>query len=113
MSGPSLTTIIGRDRAALRTCGRARRSRVGTHRRRGHLHGLLRPAAATARAPDRPRRRQRRTRLGEHLMVARTKTFAWDKFFLVGKWTLLSYVIAAGLIEFAFVRTTCGEAHSG
>jgi hypothetical protein len=42
--------------------------------------------------------------LANIVMVARTKTFAWDKFFLVGKWTLLSYVIAAGLIEFAFAK---------
>ncbi|MGO9583172.1 MAG: hypothetical protein ACLP36_10225 [Acidimicrobiales bacterium] len=42
--------------------------------------------------------------LANIVMLARTKGFAWDKFFLVGKWTLLSYVIAAGLIEFAFVR---------
>ena len=38
------------------------------------------------------------------VMLARTRGLAWDKFFLVGRWTLLSYVIAAGLIEFAFVR---------
>jgi hypothetical protein len=37
-------------------------------------------------------------------MLSRTKGLAWDKFFLVGRWTLLSYVIAAGLIEFAFVK---------
>ncbi len=42
--------------------------------------------------------------LANIIMVARTKEFAWDKFFLVGRWTLLSYVIAAGLIEFAFVK---------
>jgi hypothetical protein len=38
------------------------------------------------------------------VMLVRTRGLAWDKFFLVGRWTLLSYVIAAGLIEFAFVR---------
>ena len=38
------------------------------------------------------------------VMLARTRGLAWDKFFLVGRWALLSYVIAAGLIEFAFVR---------
>jgi hypothetical protein len=42
--------------------------------------------------------------LASIVMLTRTKGFAWDKFFLVGRWTLLSYVIAAGLIEFAFVR---------
>jgi len=38
------------------------------------------------------------------VMLMRTRELAWDKFFLVGRWSLLSYVIAAGLIEFAFVR---------
>ena len=38
------------------------------------------------------------------VLLSRTKDLAWDKFFLVGKWTLLSYVVAAGLIEFAFVK---------
>jgi hypothetical protein len=38
------------------------------------------------------------------VLLARTKPFAWDRFFLVGRWTLLSYVIAAGMIEFAFVK---------
>ena len=38
------------------------------------------------------------------VMLMRTRGLAWDKFFLVGRWTLLSYVIAAGLIEFAFVK---------
>ncbi|MGD0439050.1 MAG: hypothetical protein ABSB52_00340 [Acidimicrobiales bacterium] len=38
------------------------------------------------------------------VMLFRTRGLAWDKFFLVGRWTLLSYVIAAGLIEFAFVH---------
>lgn len=38
------------------------------------------------------------------VMLVRSRQLAWDKFLLVGRWTLLSYVIAAGLIEFAFVR---------
>jgi len=38
------------------------------------------------------------------VMLMRTRGLAWDKFFLVGRWTLLSYVIASGLIEFAFVK---------
>jgi hypothetical protein len=42
--------------------------------------------------------------LADLVVLSRTKDFAWDKFFLVGRWTLLSYVIAAGLIEFAFVK---------
>ena len=38
------------------------------------------------------------------VLLLRTRGLAWDKFFLVGRWTLLSYVIAAALIEFAFVK---------
>jgi hypothetical protein len=38
------------------------------------------------------------------VMLVRTRGLAWDKFFLVGRWTLVVYAIAAGLIEFAFVR---------
>ena len=42
--------------------------------------------------------------LASLVMLARSKELAWGKFFLVGRWTLLSYAIAAGLIEFAFVK---------
>jgi polyferredoxin len=42
--------------------------------------------------------------LGALVMLTRARGLAWDKFFLVGRWTLVSYVIAAGLIEFAFVK---------
>ncbi len=38
------------------------------------------------------------------VMLATSKGLAWDKFFLVFRWALLAYLIAAGLIEFAFVR---------
>jgi len=38
------------------------------------------------------------------VMLAVTKGLAWDKFFLVFRWSLLAYLVAAGLIEFAFVR---------
>ena len=38
------------------------------------------------------------------VLLVRTRGLAWDKFFLVGRWTLLSYVVASGLIEFAFVK---------
>jgi len=48
--------------------------------------------------------------LASLVMLTRTRDLAWGKFFLVGRWTLLSYAIAAGLIEFAFVRNhTRGE----
>jgi len=36
--------------------------------------------------------------------LSRVKGFAWRRFFEVGKWALLAYVIVAGLIEFALVR---------
>ena len=38
------------------------------------------------------------------VMVARIRDLAWDKFFLVLRRTLVVYLIAAGLIEFAIVR---------
>jgi hypothetical protein len=38
------------------------------------------------------------------LMLGRVRDFAWDTFFLVGRWALLAYVTQAGMIEFAFVH---------
>ncbi|MEP7201684.1 MAG: hypothetical protein ABI894_03690 [Ilumatobacteraceae bacterium] len=38
------------------------------------------------------------------VMVTRVPDFSWDTFVRVGRWALLAYVIAAGMIEFAFVR---------
>jgi hypothetical protein len=38
------------------------------------------------------------------ITLSRVKDFAWTKFFSVGKWALLAYVITAGLIEYAFLR---------
>jgi hypothetical protein len=38
------------------------------------------------------------------VLLARVKGFAWARFFEVAKWSLLAYVIIAGLIEYAFVR---------
>jgi hypothetical protein len=38
------------------------------------------------------------------VMVTRVAGFSWDTFVRVGRWALLAYVIAAGMIEFAFVR---------
>jgi hypothetical protein len=37
-------------------------------------------------------------------LLSRVKGFAWRRFFAVGKWALLAYVITAGLIEYAFLR---------
>ena len=38
------------------------------------------------------------------MMISRVVGFSWDTFVRVGRWALLAYVIAAGMIEFAFVR---------
>ncbi|MEY2553755.1 MAG: hypothetical protein QOC57_1615 [Ilumatobacteraceae bacterium] len=38
------------------------------------------------------------------IMITRVAGFSWDTFVRVGRWALLAYVIAAGMIEFAFVR---------
>jgi hypothetical protein len=37
------------------------------------------------------------------LLISRIRPFAWDRFFQVGRWTLLAYVVIAGMIEFAFI----------
>jgi hypothetical protein len=36
--------------------------------------------------------------------LARVPGFAWDRFFRVGKWSLLAYLVIAGLIEYAFLQ---------
>jgi hypothetical protein len=36
--------------------------------------------------------------------LARVHDFAWPRFFEVAKWSLLAYVIIAGMIEYAFLR---------
>jgi hypothetical protein len=36
-------------------------------------------------------------------LISRIRPFAWDRFFQVGRWTLLAYVVIAGMIEFAFI----------
>jgi hypothetical protein len=38
------------------------------------------------------------------VLLARVPGFAWDSFFLVAKWSLLGYIVIAGMIEFAFVH---------
>jgi len=37
-------------------------------------------------------------------LLARAQGFAWRRFFAVGRWALLAYLVTAGLIEFAFLR---------
>jgi hypothetical protein len=38
------------------------------------------------------------------VLLSRVKGFAWDRFFQVGKWSLLAYVAIAGMIEYVFLR---------
>jgi hypothetical protein len=38
------------------------------------------------------------------VMLARVREFAWDRFFEVGRWSLLAYVGVAGMIEYVFLR---------
>ncbi len=35
--------------------------------------------------------------------LARLRTFAWDRFFLVGRWVLVGYIVIAGMLEYVFV----------
>jgi hypothetical protein len=36
-------------------------------------------------------------------LLARAPSFAWDTFFLVAGWSLVGYVVIAGMIEYAFI----------
>ncbi len=38
------------------------------------------------------------------LLLSRVDGFAWARFFAVAKWSLLAYVVIAGLIEYAFLH---------
>jgi uncharacterized membrane protein YoaK (UPF0700 family) len=38
------------------------------------------------------------------VMITRVTDFSWSTFVRVGRWALLAYIIAAGMIEFAFLR---------
>jgi hypothetical protein len=42
--------------------------------------------------------------VGNMIALSRVRNFAWDRFFSVGKWSLLAYVAIAGMIEYAFLR---------
>ena len=37
-------------------------------------------------------------------LLSRVREFAWDRFFQVGKWSLLAYVGIGAMIEYAFLR---------
>jgi hypothetical protein len=37
------------------------------------------------------------------VLLARVSSFAWQPFFLVAGWSLVGYLVIAGMIEFAFI----------
>ncbi|MGE5275216.1 MAG: hypothetical protein ACM3QU_15820 [Verrucomicrobiota bacterium] len=37
------------------------------------------------------------------VLLAREREFAWGRFFQVARWTLLAYIVIAGMIEYAIV----------
>jgi hypothetical protein len=41
-------------------------------------------------------------------LLTRVRDFAWDRFFQVGRWSLLAYAIIGAMIEYAFVRNHVG-----
>jgi hypothetical protein len=41
---------------------------------------------------------------GNLVALARVRGFAWPRFFQVAKWSLLGYVVIAGMIEYTFLR---------
>jgi hypothetical protein len=42
--------------------------------------------------------------VGNLVALSRVPGFAWPRFFQVGKWAFLAYLLTAGLIEYAFLR---------
>ena len=38
------------------------------------------------------------------VLLSRVQGFAWDRFYQVGKWSLLAYVGIGGMIEYVFLR---------
>jgi hypothetical protein len=42
--------------------------------------------------------------VGNVFSLTRVPDFAWDRFFQIAKWSLLAYVVIAGMIEYAFLR---------
>jgi hypothetical protein len=38
------------------------------------------------------------------LALSRVRDFAWDQFFAVAKWSMLGYLVIAGMIEYVFLR---------
>jgi hypothetical protein len=41
---------------------------------------------------------------GNLVLLARVREFDWARFFQVARWSMLAYLVIAGMIEYAFVR---------
>ncbi len=41
--------------------------------------------------------------LANVVLLIRLRDFAWDRFRVVGAWSLLAYVVIAGMLEYVFV----------
>lgn len=37
------------------------------------------------------------------VVLSRVRDFSWDAFFLVGRWSLLVYLVIGGMLEYVFV----------
>jgi hypothetical protein len=42
------------------------------------------------------------------LALSRVRDFAWERFFQVGRWSLLGYLVISGMIEYVFIRDHVG-----
>jgi hypothetical protein len=42
--------------------------------------------------------------IGNMVSLSRVKDFNWQRFYQVAKWSLLAYVVIAGMIEYAFLQ---------
>jgi hypothetical protein len=42
--------------------------------------------------------------VGNIVALSRVRDFAWDRFFSVARWSLLAYVVIAGMILYAFLE---------
>jgi len=41
---------------------------------------------------------------GNLIALSRVRGFAWNRFFQVARWSMLAYLVIAGMIEYAFLR---------
>jgi hypothetical protein len=46
--------------------------------------------------------------LASLVLLARIRAFAWERFFLVARWSLVAYLVIAAMLEYVFVRNDLG-----